>query len=107
MNDATEKFDSALADINSGIDRAFAQSTRPRVGLHTPEPAAEPEAAPVEPPPYQHEYEAQTAPEDDAPPVPASLIEWIYLLHGQLAYLDANMLRIERFLGMGDRPAAP
>jgi hypothetical protein len=35
------------------------------------------------------------------------MLDWIYLLHGQLAYLDANMLRIERFLGMGDRPAAP
>jgi outer membrane biosynthesis protein TonB len=99
MNEATERLDEALAEIRSGVEGAFA-NPRPRMGFHTPEPAA-----PVEPEPEPPAV--QTAPEDEAPPVPTSMLDWIYLLHGQLAYLDANMLRIERFLGMGDRPAEP
>jgi hypothetical protein len=94
MNEATERLDEALAEIRSGVEGAFANG-RPRI-FSAQQPAAEPEARAV-----------QTAPEDEAPPTPATMLDWIYLLHGQLAYLDANMLRIERFLGMGDRPAAP
>jgi hypothetical protein len=103
MNEAADKFSQTLADIRSGVEDAFANG-RPRIGLHTsdatppePEPAAEPEAYP--------QPQAQTTPEEE-PPIPTTMLEWIYLLHGQLAYLDAQMLRIERFLGMGERPTA-
>jgi hypothetical protein len=104
MNEAIEKFDQTLAEIRSGVEGAFVNG-RPRVPYASTEEATEPrEPEPVLEPPYQPEHEAQLAPEVA---LPATMIDWIYLLHGQLAYLDANMLRIERFLGMGDRPRAP
>jgi hypothetical protein len=104
MNEATERLDEALAEIRSGVEGAFANG-RPRI-FSAQQPAAEPDPEP-EPAAEPEARAVQTAPEDEAPPTPATMLDWIYLLHGQLAYLDANMLRIERFLGMGDRPAAP